>query len=444
MAKSKSLLRVLNSILPFADFLYLLQLEEYYPGNYFKRTPRFFFRRNFQKRGKLDWTLRIKATFAVSVLLFAAALALPLSRIILIPLACILVPLWVGLANLIVAVPAAVAKLGVRRKAGEFVKRVNPNVKVVAVVGSFGKTTTKNFIYQLIHYNYKAQMVERNINTPVGIAQWLLKNLDKTAQVVLVEMDAYGAGEIAQSSKILPADVFVVTSISDQHISRFGDIKNTAAALLEIARFSKKGALCIVNQSTMDVVRSLGVKDLLQRRRVEVVPDAPEKALRREGLNERALALAVKVAEILGIPKGFILSNVKELIPPPRRHALAEREGYKVIDDSYNISLETAKYGVESAKNLASKAGLELTVITAGIPESGMSANAEYAKFLSGKVGRLVVLNSCFRKELVGNFSGGEVLMVEDMEQAWNLLKKRFRPEEVLVLIQPELTDLYY
>src|SRR3989344_7165894 len=78
--------KIISKIYPIPDFLYLLQLEEYESRRYFRLLPRFFFRRKLQKRGKLVYTKRAKITLI---------LALPFC--IIFPL----VPIWIGLANLV-------------------------------------------------------------------------------------------------------------------------------------------------------------------------------------------------------------------------------------------------------------------------------------------------------------------------------------------------------
>ena len=178
-----------KNLFPIPDFLYLLQLEEYESKRYFRLLPRFFFRRNFQKRGKLVYTKRLKIT-----LIFA------LTFCIIFPL----IPIWIGLANLILSPYFEKVKLNIQRKASKYFAE-NFKGKVIAIAGSYGKTTTKNYIYQLVRFNYKAQMIPGNINTPTGIANWVLKNLDKSAEVLIVEMNiTLGIREVGVLNWVIP------------------------------------------------------------------------------------------------------------------------------------------------------------------------------------------------------------------------------------------------
>ncbi len=444
----------MRKIFPFFDFLYVLQLEEYYPLNYFRRLPRFFFRRNLENHDRLNWTFRTKLTFLLALAIFLIFLLPALSfrsflfAAILLAVSALLIPVWVGLANAILDIPSRILKARLRNKARDLARSAAPEAKIIAVAGSFGKTTTKNFIYQLIRFNYRVQMVEGNINTPTGIAQWLLKNLDRKAEVILVEMDAYEIGEIAKSCAILPPNIAVLTNVGDQHLIRFGDRRNMAEALLETIRFSKNGAAAVVPTAVCRDLDVLGVV-LPAGRELHAIPDEPEYLGAKvsdfeNSPNRHSLALALKVAELLKIPESFVRDTARNLNVPARRHQFQEKDGYALIDDSYNISLATAKYGVASARSLADKLGLKLVVVTGGIPESGPGSNREYGAVLARVADHLVLMRTVFEPELAAGLGEKKHLLARGLADAWEVVRKNFRSGEVLVLLQPELTDLHY
>jgi UDP-N-acetylmuramyl pentapeptide synthase len=125
--------------------------------------------------------------------------------------------------------------------------------------------------------------------------------------------------------------------------------------------------------------------------------------------------------KIVKIPRRFVTDTLKTLKLPDRRSTLKTINGYQVIDDSYSISLQTAKIKIEDLKKYKDK----LVLVTAGIPESGLNPakiNFKYGKFLKNKVDHLIVYKSIFHKNIIDGYER----------------------ENVLVLIQPELTDLYY
>lgn len=400
MASSITLSKIFNFIFPFADFLYILQLEEYYSRFYFRDLPRLFFRRNLQKRDTLKYTTRIQTTLLLSFTLFVICL------VFVSVFSVLMIPLWVGLANVVLSPVYNTFRLQLQNKARLYFTRKNVKTKIIAIAGSFGKTTTKNYIYELIRHSYKTQMISGNINTPTGIASWVLKNFDVTADYLIVEMDAYEVGEIARSCKILPPDIAVLTNTGDQHLMRFGTKINLAKSLNEIFDYSKPQATKIHPLHS----------------------------------NE---SLALAVAQELRIPKDFVDDTLKKFSLPERRGNFTQMHGFSVIDNSYNISPTTALASLTAARKLAGKR--DLVVITAGIPELGeenKNANTEYAKQLTEKATGIILLNSVFAKEI--RKAAPSVFIVSDLHYAWRLIKDQYSPEKILVLIQPELTDLYY
>jgi len=392
----KNLSKVLNKIYPISDFLYILQLEEYETKRYFYRLQRFFWRRNLQQRGKLVYTKRIKITLYF---------ALPL--IIITPP---LTPVWIGLVNFILNPYFSAIRLNIQRKAAVYFSKINRKTKVITIAGSYGKTTTKNYIYELIRYNYKTQMIPGNINTPTGIANWILEKFDPSSDVLIVEVDTYFIGEIRKSLKITPSDIAILTNVGDQHLERLGNKFKLKKALYEVFEYSKPNAIKIKNKKTN-------------------------------------LEYALVVANLLKIPKDIIKSSLKYLKPPDRRRNIIEINGFNVIDDSYNISETTSKYSIEYASNMAKKSKKELIVITAGIPELGeenKDGNFNLGNLLNKYASKIILLKSILHLEVEAGIKNKNLIIkVNSMKDGLEEIKK-FNPKKYLVLMQPELNDLYY
>lgn len=393
---------IINLVFPYSDFLYLLQLEEYDGKRYLRLLRRFFHRRNFQKRQKLVFTSRIKTTLVVSIILTFLGFS------IFSVLSIALIPIWVFVANVILDPTYARLKAQIREKASKYFSE-NFKGKVVAIAGSYGKTTTKNYIYHLVKFNYKTQMIPGNINTPTGIANWILKNLNPSTEVLIVEMDTYFIGEIKQSCKITPPDIAILTNVGDQHLERFKTKENLKKALHEIFDFAKKDAIKIKNKKTN-------------------------------------LDYALEVAKILNIPNDIVKDTVKKLQKPDRRGDIKTMHGFETIDESYNISFTTAKTGLTNAIKLAKGKKKELVVITGGIPELGeenKTANADYGKFLSKSKVDVILLKTVLYTEVEKGLQEKPIL-AGSMEDAWNIIQHDFDPKKHIVLMQPELGDQYY
>lgn len=395
-------MKIFNILFPFSDFLYLLQLEEYASQRYLKLLPKFFFRRNFQKRQKLVYTQRVQATLALSVFLTI------LFSFVIFVFSLLLIPVWVFMANFILNPFYEEIKAKIQERAASYFQE-NFQGKVIAIAGSYGKTTTKNYIYELVKYNYKTQLVPGNINTPTGIANWVLTNLKKGTEILIVEMDTYYREEIERSCAVTPPDIAILTNVGDQHLERFKTKENLKIALNEIFEYAKPRAIKI------------------------------------KGLDNN-LDYALEVAKVLEIPEDIIKDTIKKLKKPDRRGNIINMHGFNTIDESYNISFTTAKFALENALSLAKKEKKKLLVITGGIPELGeenKTANIDYGKILQERADNVIVLKTVLYKDILKGLKKNYIL-AESMEHAWEIITNEFSPEDYIVLMQPELGDNYY
>jgi len=456
MEKLKPFLLLCNTVLPFADFLYILQLEEYSTKRLLHWLPRFFFRRNIQRREKLVLTRRVLLMLALSVgmLGLSALLAVCLLRtqifiaLLLLCFLALLVPFYVLIANVAFTLVEEVFKKKLRQQATVLVAK-NPQLKVVAITGSYGKTTVKNFVYQLTRYSYKTQMIPGNINTPGGIANWIIRNLNENTELLIAEVDAYKVGEIAKSCDILNADIAVLTNIGDQHLQRFGNQNELAEALTEVFTHSKTSSTKI---STLDTkVRIPAESNDLIFLKNEAELKYKGKLLATPQLSKSNiinLSISIRVAEFLDIPHSFIKDTVTSLELPERRQQVGTVLGYEGIDDSYNISFTTAQAGIAAAKEFATQKRKKLLVVTAGIPElsnENKNKNKELGKQLSSQADFTIILGSMFVQEIASGFeSPGKYRVVPTLKHFLSVETQNFEKDEWVLLLQPELNDLYY
>jgi len=415
---------------------------------------------SFPRKGFIWWILFI---LAMSVLAFSRPpepLVIIQVIILLFAFSVMFIPVWVAVANMLLEPIYDLAKQLIYFQAKTYLQKHCPRLKIILVAGSYGKTTTKNFLYELVKYNYRTQIVPGNINTAIGLSKWVLRHLDPNSQILIAEADGYDAEEYMATGSVLSADYLILTNVGDQHLERFGSRENLAKALLKLLLASKTAAKIVLSQDTWQdydtwkinlqkqlAPRAILVADLNQK------PTYQGKVVKCKHLsesNQDNLKLALLVAEDLQIPKAFVLDTVSKLEPPERRQQVKEMFGFTVLDDSYNISLNTAKAGLEQAWQLAKKQKKDLVVIFAGIPEADsqeQQANVEIAQHLAEKADYLVLLQSIFAPAIAKSLTKlgfSNLYSAKSMAEAWQIIQQKFSPEKHLVLMQPELTDLYY
>jgi len=112
--------------------------------------------------------------------------------------------------------------------------RAQFRIPVIAVTGSCGKTTTKDFIAALLSTKYRVVKTQGNLNNDIGVPLSLLR-IQPNTEAAVIEMGANHIGEIASLCRIaLPTDS-AITMIGAAHIEGFGSVERVAAAKSEIA-----------------------------------------------------------------------------------------------------------------------------------------------------------------------------------------------------------------
>lgn len=415
-----------------------------------------FFRRNIQRREKLVLTRKVLLILVLSVGLWgvSALLIVYLLRtllfiaLLLLCFIALLIPFYVLIANIAFSLLEDVFKKRLRQQAVELVAK-NKDLKVVAIAGSYGKTTVKNFIYQLARFTYKTQMIPGNINTPGGIANWIIHNLNENTELLIAEVDAYEVGEIAKSCDILKADIAVLTNIGDQHLQRFGSQNKLATALTEVFTHSKSSStkISIYNTKAQILAPADNVQfikyenELKYKGKLIVTPQLSKSNL----IN---LGISLMVAETLDIPSSFIKDTITSLELPERRQQAGTVLGYEGIDDSYNISFTTAQAGIVAAKEFAQQRKRRLLVVTAGIPElsdENKNKNKELGTLLATQADFTIILGSMFAREIASGFDSTEKYRsVPTLKHFLSVETQNFEKGEWVLLLQPELNDLYY
>lgn len=122
-----------------------------------------------------------------------------------------------------------------------------PNLKIIGITGSQGKTTTKEILYELIKNNFITVKTPENLNTDIGVAQTILNYVGDETQVLIAEMGTYKTGELRKICKNFPPDISIITDIDTQHVGLFGSRQKLAAGKAEIAEYMKKGGTIILN-----------------------------------------------------------------------------------------------------------------------------------------------------------------------------------------------------
>lgn len=247
--------------------------------------------------------------------------------------------------------------------------------KVVAITGSMGKTTTKEFSATLLEAKYRVFKTSGNRNTQLSLPLALL-NLDRDYDVMVLEMGMSARGQIEQLAAIAPPDLAMVTRIAPAGIvDLVGGLKAVAEAKSEIfsqprTRFGLIGAQAARFDSILyrgNIPKKIygpeGDYRLWAQRGGVRVEDSPLLPLGFEAshLLENALG-AIACARMFGLSWHEIGQATCKLKPVAKRFEQIEKEGVTFIQDSYNANPDSV---VEALSNLPKARGRRLGVLGA-------------------------------------------------------------------------------
>ncbi len=123
------------------------------------------------------------------------------------------------------------------------------NLLVIGITGSYGKTSTKEFLYKILSKKFNVLKTEKHQNAEIGIANCILKDLKKEHEIFIVEMGAYNKGGIKLLCDIAQPEIGILTGLNKQHLATFGSFKNIIKTKFELIESLPKGGIAILNGS---------------------------------------------------------------------------------------------------------------------------------------------------------------------------------------------------
>ncbi len=149
-------------------------------------------------------------------------------------LAFLLAPLTLPIANVLMIPAETIVRESYLHSARRVMAMANPIV--IAITGSYGKTSTKEYVTHLLSGRYRVLKTPKSYNTLMGVCKIINQILpnDQSYDYFVVEMGAYITGEIAAICRLTRPAISLVTAVGPMHLERFGNLDNTARAKYEI------------------------------------------------------------------------------------------------------------------------------------------------------------------------------------------------------------------
>ncbi len=344
----------------------------------------------------------------------------------------------------------------------KFIKRAKnklaaSHIKVIAITGSYGKTSTKFILNGLLSKKYRVLTTPRSHNTPIGIALAVNNaNLDDY-DVFIAEMGARHLGDIAELCEICPPDISLITGICGQHLESFGTFANVVKAKGEILTYTKDRA--IIADDCFDLfaeypcrkTRCLcvdGVQCSADGTSFTLTLGGKSRVVAAELLGRHS-AYNIGLAADAAFAAGMSLDEIAEAVGGigfiEHRLQLIKSNGVFILDDGYNSNVK----GARAALEVLNYFGGRKIVITPGLVELGVLEEEE--NYLLGKhligVDRIILVGETLVKAVARGYeeNGGDMqkLSVAANLAAAQALLKEYIAEGDAVLFLNDLPDIY-
>ena len=355
------------------------------------------------------------------------------------------------------------------RDAKRIIGRMN-HLKVIGVTGSYGKTSSKYILTEILSRRFTTLMTPESYNTTMGVVRTVREKLKPIHEIFVCEMGAQNTGEIKEICDIVAPDYGIITSIGPQHLETFKSIENIIKTKFELYDALTDKSSSVVNLSSYYIKENkpelatcysltaddggeyyaddisygpAGASFKICGKGIEAFAVESKLLGKHNILNiVGAAALALK----LGMTPEEIALAVKRIKPVPHRlEPIKQAGGILVIDDAFNSNLEGAKSAVEV---LGSFEKGKRMLITPGMVELGekeyefnkifgehAAQNADYIILVGKKQTKPI-------KDGLGDFPEENLFVAEDLTEALVQMRKIAGPGWT-VLFENDLPDLY-
>ena len=403
---------------------------------------------------------------AVLICLFAPFYYIPIyaaAALLLAPHACLV-------ANVINAPIEKSIRDGFTKEAVSML-RSHPDLRVVGITGSYGKTSTKYYLHTILAEKFDVLMTPGSFNTPMGVVRTVREQLRPTHNIFICEMGAKYVGDIKELCELADPDIGIITSIGAQHLDTFGSLENIVSTKLELSDYLLARGRMIALNGDCELIKD----NIKSNENVILCGLAGDVKITEISADERGtsfvlttksgesfpltvgllgahnvtnVALAAAVALELGMTPDEIRRAARKIKCAPHRLEIKSAGRDLIIDDAYNANPAGTKAALAALGLFKDSTRI---IVTPGMVELGADSDA-FNKTLgrdAAAVCDYIFLVGSFGSEIIrsgaieAGFPEDKIFIYDRVEDAIN--GARVIPSDVqrVILLENDLPDNY-
>ena len=350
------------------------------------------------------------------------------------------------------------------------------NIPVIGITGSYGKTSSKNIINDILNVKLNSFATPKSFNTPYGLISSINNHLDKFNDVFIAEMGAFKLGDIKDNCKIVKPKYGVITSIGEAHLESFGSKENIVKGKFELIESLPSDGLAILNgddenQLKYKINSNCSVKWIgIENKEVDlyatnikltdkgtsfecVFKDDDTKYKFNTKLLGKHNVYNILAGILLGYELGLSISELQRGVSSVKtiehRLELKKIGNINIIDDAYNSNPVGSKMAVEV---LGLMNGVKI-IVTPGMIELGKeqyNLNYKFGEYISDVCDYVILVGKKQTKPIYDaliekKYDKKKIFIINDIREAFTIMRRLASKDEksTYVLLENDLPDLF-
>jgi len=358
-------------------------------------------------------------------------------------------------------------------KARKKLKILN-TLEIIGITGSYGKTSSKNILNEILRVKYNSIATPQNYNTKYGVMLTINNNLNKFNDVFIAEMGAFKIGSIESLCKMLKPRFGIVTNIGTAHLETFKSRNNIQRAKFELIDSLPDDGLAILNG---DDIYQTNYEIKSKCKRIWIAIKNKDADIIASNIKISANGMSFNVyfkednrqynfftkllgeaniynilgAIAFGKYKGMTISELQFGVRKLKQinHRLEiKRMGNKIIiDDAYNSNPVGSKMALEV---LGLMDGIKI-VVTPGMVELGNEGdnfNKKFGEYISEVADYVILVGKKQTRSIYDGleqkkFDKSKILIINDVKEAFGIIDSIKSKKEKYVLLENDLPDIF-
>ncbi len=350
------------------------------------------------------------------------------------------------------------------------------NLKVIGITGSYGKTSSKNILNDILKIKFNCLATPKSINTFNGLMITINNKLSKLDDVFIAEMGAYVKGEINGLCKLVNPKYGIITSIGTAHLETFGSEQNIIDGKMELIEYLPSDGIGVLNKDDLKQ-KNYKIKNKNKCKIVWIGIDNKDVDVRASNIkcDNKGTSFTVKFKDLektyafetkllgkhnvynilasiaLGYEFGISIKNlqqaVKKVKPVEHRLELKKLGEFYQIDDAYNSN----PVGAKNALDVLNLMKGTKVVVTPGMVELGEKEeeyNREFGRQISEVADKVILIGEKQTKSIKAGlvdkkFNEDNIYVLNDVRDAYILINKFKEKEDLYALFENDLPDTY-